>query len=169
MKKVLKAIDSINEGVGKVVAFLLPVIFILVTCEVFARYILNRPTLWISEFTTALFGIYFVLAGGYVMKLKAHVSMDIFYVKWPVRVRALVDMLTFVLTATFCIALIWKGGDRALFSISIWEHSTSIWGPPVWWVKACLPIGAFLMLLQVIAKFIRDLMVLVKGEDYIGY
>ena len=165
---ILKVIDRINDTVGKAVSFLLPIIFTLLTIEVIMRYVFDAPTLWIGELTTLLFGAYFILAGGFVMMLKGHVAMDVVYNALSKRTRAVLDIITFFIAITFAFAIISKGGDRALDALSIFERSTSIWAPQIWWAKLCLPIGGILLALQMIAKFIRDIYILVKGEDYIG-
>ncbi len=58
------------------------------------------------------------------------------------------------------------GGSLAWESLSIWEHSNSAWGPPLYPVKLMIPVGAFLLLLQGVAKLIRDILTLVYGPQY---
>ncbi len=121
MKKALRFIDRINEYTGKAVSFLLLFLIAIVTYEVIARYVFKSPTIWVHELSAMLFGAYIVLAGGYIHYLKAHVAMDIFYNRLSVRKKALLDVITFVFIFMFCLALIWKGGQRALFPFKHWN------------------------------------------------
>ena len=50
-------------------------------------------------------------------------------------------------------------------SLSICERSNSAWQPPIYPVKMMIPIGAFLLLLQGIAKLIRDILTLFSGKE----
>ncbi|GAH80376.1 unnamed protein product [marine sediment metagenome] len=43
------------------------------------------------------------------------------------------------------------------------ERSTSVWHPPLYPLKLTMPIAAFLILLQGLAKFIRDLNAAIMG------
>jgi TRAP-type mannitol/chloroaromatic compound transport system permease small subunit len=46
----------------------------------------------------------------------------------------------------------------------ILETSETVWDVPIYPLKLALPVGAFLLLLQGLAKFIRDLVIAIKGE-----
>lgn len=169
LKKILHGIDKISEFIGKIDSFILVIIILIVGFEVVMRYVFKSPTLWVTEGAGFLFGSYIVLGGAYIQLKKSHTAMDILYNKFSTRTKALVDALCFFLLALYCIALIWKGGERAIFAIKTNEHSTSLWAPSLIPIKCALPIGAFFMLLQGIAKWIRDIIVVVKGEEYIDF
>ena len=64
------------------------------------------------------------------------------------------------------VLLVYYGGSLAWESLSTLEHSQSAWNPPIYPVKLTIPLGAGLLLLQGIAKLIRDILFLVKGVDY---
>jgi TRAP-type mannitol/chloroaromatic compound transport system permease small subunit len=157
LEKILNVIDTINDKLGKMASYLILVIIAIVCFEVFMRYFLNKPTVWVFELSSMTFGAYIVLAGGFTYYLDAHVRMDLLYSKLSVRRKALLDVVTFIFTATFCLALIWKGAARAQFAIMNNESSNSIWDPSLIPIKVILPVGACFLLLQAIVKFIRDL------------
>ena len=167
LKKVLHGIDKISEYVGKANSFVLLVIIFATFYEVFVRYFLNSPTSWSSELCSNAFAIYMMLGGAYVLYKKGHVTMDIVSSRLSPRAKALVDVLTSFLGFSFLIVLIWKGGEKAVNAIVTNEHSTSVWAPSLIPFRLCLPVGCFFFLLQAIAKFIRDLTILIKGEDCI--
>lgn len=164
MKTVLHYIDLVSEWTGKSISFLIIVLNLVIGYEVIARYLLNAPTKWAHEASGMLFGTYIVIGGAYILLNKGHVNMDIFYNRLSKRHKALLDIITFWVFAFFCAALLWKGWERAWYSLKTMEHSSTIWGPPLYPIKLVLPIGAFLLLLQGIANFTRDVITLVKGE-----
>jgi len=53
--------------------------------------------------------------------------------------------------------MLWKGWDATWESIRLGEKTDSVWGPVQWPAKMLIFIGAFLVVLQGLAKFIRDL------------
>ncbi|GAB6152725.1 TRAP transporter small permease subunit [Desulfosporosinus burensis] len=164
MRIILHYLDFVSEWTGKLISFLIIVLSLVIGYEVIARYLLNAPTIWVHEASGMLFGTYIVLGGAYVLSIGGHVNMDLVYNRLSIRQQALLDIITFWVFAAFCVTLIWTGWERAWYSIKVMEKSASIWGPPLYPIKLVLPIGAFLLLLQGIAKFARDVITLVKGE-----
>jgi TRAP-type mannitol/chloroaromatic compound transport system permease small subunit len=161
---ILRLIDNISKWTGRAASFLIVVITLVMVFEVVARYILNRPTIWASEITGMLFGTYCLLGGAITLYMGKHVNMDVIYTRLSPKGKATIDIITFWFFVLFCIALIWKGGEVGWRSVMTLEHSGSVWNPPVYYFKMMLPIGAFLLLLQGIAKFTRDVMTIVSGR-----
>ncbi len=166
MNSLLNLIDNISNWTGKAVSFLIVALTFLVCFEVVARYLLNRPTIWAHESSAMLFGAYIILGGAYTLYNRGHVNMDVVYGRFTPKGKALIDVITFLFFFLFCGALLWMGGDTAWRSLKNFEHSGSLWNPPIYPFKLILPIGVFLLLLQGIAKLIRDLRTLIlEGQD----
>lgn len=69
------------------------------------------------------------------------------------------DAATFIFFFMFVVVLLWKGWDMTWKALQIMERSQSQWGPVIWPSRLVIPVGAFLLLLQGLAKFIRDMAV----------
>jgi len=164
----MRGVTRINEWIGRAVSWLILPIFVLLMLEVFQRYFLGRPTVWTNELAQLLFGVYAVLAGGYLLAHGGHVNVDLLYGKLPVRARACVDVLTSVLFFLFVGALLYYGGSLAYESMETWERSQSAWNPYIWPFKLVVPLAALLLLLQGIVKLLRDLMILFGVEPPAG-
>src|SRR5690606_42064602 len=80
------------------------------------------------------------------------------------RARAFCDVLTSGAFFIFAGTVLYFGASMAWDSLSRLEHSQSAWNPPLYPVKLTIPLGALLLLLQGLAKFLNDLTVLVRGE-----
>lgn len=161
----MRAITRFNDWLGRWVSYLILIMFVLLLLEVFLRYLFNAPTVWTNEFTQMLFGAYALLSGGHLMAHKGHVNVDILHSKLPVRWRAGVDIFTSVLFFIFLAALLYFGSSMAYESIARLESSQSAWNPPIWPVKAAIPIGATLLLLQGLAKLINDVLIVLNVGD----
>ena len=107
------------------------------------------------------------MAGAWILQKQAHVTMDIFSSHFSPRVKAIIDIVTCFLGFSFLIILIWKGGARAMMAITTNEHSTSVWAPTMIPFYCCLPLGAGVFALQYLGDLVRNIMVLIKGEEYL--
>ena len=83
--------------------------------------------------------------------------MDMIINRFSPRGRAIFDLVTSVCFFLFVGVLLWAGLTRGLYSLEIREMSDSMWRPPVYPVKLLIPVVAFLMLIQGVAKFMDDL------------
>jgi TRAP-type mannitol/chloroaromatic compound transport system permease small subunit len=163
VSSLLHSIDNISNWIGKVVSFLIIALTFLICIEVVARYLLNRPTIWAQETSGMLMGAYIIFGGAYTLYTGGHVNMDVVYGHLTQKKKALIDVITFWLFLLFCGGLLWMGGDSAWRALRNLEHSGSLWNPPIYPFKLILPIGVFLLLLQGLAKFVRDTITLVTG------
>jgi TRAP-type mannitol/chloroaromatic compound transport system permease small subunit len=153
----LKFIDKINNVVGVYISYLILILIGLVVFTVFTRYIFSMQNIWSYETTQFIFGTSFVLAGGFIAYKKSHVNVEVIYNRFSIRNRAIVDLVTALFFFVFIISMIWFGWREAWSAFELRQATESAWGPPIYPIKFIIPIGAFLLFLQGIAKFIRDI------------
>jgi len=165
LDKILNIIDQISEWSGKTVSFFICALALIVGYEVVARYIFKSPTLWVHETSAMMFGTFIIIGGAFTAYMGGHVNMDLVQNLLSTRIRALVNVLTFFIAFAFLSAIIWKGGVTAWKSVKMLEHASTQWGPPIYQFRVMLPLGAILLLLQLIAKLIRDIGVLISGKE----
>ncbi len=161
----IRATNSINQWVGKITSYLVLVMTAIIIYEIFARYLFNRPTVWVHETSSFIFGVSIMLGGGYTFIYRTHVNVDILYNRFSPRGKAILDLITSVLFFSFALVLVWMGGAFAWNSLKALETSSTTWGPPIYPIKLTIPIGGALLLLQGLSKFIRDLSIAIKGGE----
>ncbi|HEY2865431.1 MAG TPA: TRAP transporter small permease subunit [Casimicrobiaceae bacterium] len=162
--RVTDAIEWINVKAGQYVAWWALIAVFVYYYEVVARFIFNSPTNWVHESMFLMFGMQYVLSGAYAYREDQHVRVDVFYAKFSPRGKAIADIVTSVFFFIFVGTMVVTGYRFAADSVSFDEHSFTEWGIQYWPVKLALPIGAGLLLLQGIAKLIKDvLLVMRKG------
>ncbi len=155
----------VSEYSGKGLSFLFIVLAGILFYEVVARYVFNSPTHWAHEASIFLFGGSCVIGGAYILLHRAHVNLDILYSRVSRRKQAILDLITAPFFFFIMILLIWKGADFALDSWKLLERASTVWAPPIYPFKTVIPVAAFLLLLQGVAKFIRDLFFVIgRGE-----
>ena len=164
VKRFLCAIDNINDWTGRSVSYLMPAFVLFISYEVIVRYVFKAPTIWIEESVLLVYGPYIMLGAGFNLLYNAHIKVDILYSRWPLRTQAIVDIVTSTFFFIFVGVLLWKGADMAWTSIQQLERSQSYFRPFVYPTKVSVPIAAFLILLQGVAKLIRDIVFAITGE-----
>jgi len=164
MQKVpLEMIDRINSWIGRMVSLLILGIIGITLWEVVLRYGFNRPTIWVHETSEHLFALSFLLGGAYTLSQRGHVRVDLIYGQLSDRGKAILELSTSVFFFLFVGLLLWKGGEMAWESVSLLERSQTPWGPYIFHVILAVPIAAFLMLMQGLAIFVRDLRRIKEG------
>ncbi len=152
-------IDKLSGFTGHFVALWSILAVFAYYYEVIARYVFNSPTNWVHESMFLMFGMQYLIAGAYALREGSHVRVDVIYMYFPERVKALVDVITSVFFFIFTVTLLWTGWTFAMDSMSVQEVSFTEWAIQYWPVKLAMPIGAALIVLQGIAHLIKDIMV----------
>lgn len=165
MKKFLKIIDRMNELIGKAISFLILVLVGVIVYEIVARYFFNSPTIWAHEISQMVYGAYVILLGGYLQQRNGHVNVDILYLRFKPRTRAIIDLFTWLLFFAFCGVILVKGGEMAWDSFLYRETDSTVFAPPIYPLKMLIPLGGLLLLLQGLVKYIGDIKVAITGKE----
>ena len=165
MTKFLFFIDSLSTWVGKAFAWLILVLTLGISYEVFVRYALRAPTTWAFDMSYIMYGSMFLMAGAYALSRNGHVRADVVYRLWKPRTQATMDLVLYFLFFLPAVAAwIYAGWAYAKFSIQFREVSIfSPAGVPVFPLKALIPATGVLLLLQGIAEIIRCVICIREG------
>ena len=164
LRTCLSIIDKINEWVAKLVSWAIILIIGSTVYEVTMRYIFSAPTEWSFELNYLVNGVYFLLLGAYTFAVRGHVNVDILYTHFSPRKQAIIDLITAPLCFFFISMMFIFGGQFALDSLAYRETLSSAWAPPIYPVKMIIPVAAAMLILQGLAKFIRDLHTALTGR-----
>jgi TRAP-type mannitol/chloroaromatic compound transport system permease small subunit len=163
IKSVLRVIDSISEWSGKIISFIIIISIIFTVYYITLRY-LNLRSPWSQTLTVGKVALaYIVLGAAYIMRTKSHINVDVLYNRFSLRIRGIIDVFTSSLFFLFAAALLWKAIEETLEI----RFSTRLLLPPYWPVSLIVVIGVSLLLLQGLAKFIRDLVIVITGKDLV--
>lgn len=162
----LHTIDAISTWVGKLAAWLIVGLMLLVCAEVFKRYIMNMPTAWIFDASNMFYGTLFMLCGAYTLAQNAHVRGDFLYSSMRPRTQATLDLILYVVFFLPGIAaLVYAGYFYAGDAWRINEHSNvTADGPPIYHFKTVIPIAGAMVMLQGVAEIVRCIVCLQTGE-----
>ncbi len=165
VKRSLHIIDGVSKWSGQVIAPLALIYLLILVYEMVARYLFNSPTNWAHETSTFIFGAQFMLGGAYCFWRGSMVNVEILHDRLPIRARAVLDLFLFVIPLVVFGIMIWRGGEFFWDSLKIREHTESLFSPPLYPLRGVIPMAAFLLLIQMVAKFVRDLHLAVTGEE----
>lgn len=156
ISRYLRAQDGLSEFIGRVISWLVIVMIVLLVYEVVMRYLLASPTIWAHELTTMIFGAFAILGASYTLKHQAHVRSEVIWGVMPPRMQALCDVIVFGLGLAVLGVVFWQSLGFAWRSWETREFSNrSVWQPPLYYIKAVIPVAMALLILQSLAELTR--------------
>ncbi|MBQ0833888.1 MULTISPECIES: TRAP transporter small permease subunit [unclassified Marinobacter] len=156
MNAIAKAIDTLNDVFGRIIAPLIAIITIIVLYDIALRFFIDRPSDWAFDITKMLFGAHFMLMAAYGLRHHVHVEVDVIKRLLSLRKQAILDVIGYLIFFTpFMWMLLSLGWSFFMRSFSRGETTYGMMSIPVYPVKGVIFIAAVLILLQGIAIFIR--------------
>lgn len=160
-----QAIDSLAEIMGRIGWLLVLYCMTFGVTDVFLRYVLNAPSLWIGTTLQAAMVLMACVGGAYALKYDAFVKLDLFYAVQSARTRAILDLVTAPFTFLFLVVLIWKGTSAAMLSLQFNEVTPTAVPIPIYPIKMIIPLSAVIVLLMVVRQLARDIHTIIHGSD----
>jgi TRAP-type mannitol/chloroaromatic compound transport system permease small subunit len=151
-----RAIDRLSQAAAALAAILGFLSCFISAANAVSRYLFDASSNAWLEIQWQLFAATFLLGAAWVLKLNEHVRVDLIYSGLSPRARLKVDIFGFLFFFfPFCILMLDMTVPWFLRSFWSGEGSANAGGLPVWPVKALLPMGFTLLLLQGISEFIK--------------
>ena len=163
VKIYVRYVDAVNRVVGRFAMYLIFVMMGILLYSSISKTFFN-PSLWTLEMAQFTMVAYYLLGGSYSMQLGSHVRMDLVYGAWSDKTKAAVDAFTVLFLIFYLVLLLYGALSSTQYALQYGEKSYSSWAPKMAPIKIIMTIGIFLMLLQTIATFFKDL-AKVRGED----
>ena len=162
---IIHAIEELNIWIGRSFGWCILILTLSVAYEVFVRYVLNAPTVWVFDMMVQMYGALFLMAGPYALAQDSHVRADVVYRLIPVRWQARID---FVLYLVFffpaMLALFWFGWEIAADS---WRYKEVSWNSPariqIYFFKTLIPVAGALLIVQGISECMRCFLAMKSG------
>lgn len=151
----IKVIDFITEIVGKLSAWLFFFIGLIVTYEVFMRYVFVQPTIWVDELSTVIQIWATYLGVAYALKHKDMILIDIAFRDPNTLSRKILETFSLVIIIGFSLVASWYGFEIWLDS-TIKGHTTdSYLALPKWFTQASIWMGFSLLSLQAFVEIAK--------------
>jgi TRAP-type mannitol/chloroaromatic compound transport system permease small subunit len=151
-----RAIDALNQGIGKVAMWLILLTVFISASNAISRYALHISSNAWLEIQWYLFGAVFLLGAGFAFLRNAHVRIDVVSSRLSARTRNWIDIfgiLFFLLPLCyFVIVLGWPLFERAWIT---GEMSSNAGGLIRWPAYVLIPAGFALLALQALSELIK--------------
>ena len=165
MQKLLLTVDKISTFAGQAFSWLIVSLTLLISWEVFSRYMLDAPHAWAFDVMIIMYGSLFMMAGAYTLSKCGHVRGDVLYGFFEPRTQATIDLILYIvffLPGVF--ALTYAGYFFAAESWAMNEHSSiTSNGPPLYHFKTVLPLAGGILFLQGLVEIIRCVICIQQG------
>jgi TRAP-type mannitol/chloroaromatic compound transport system permease small subunit len=166
MQKLFLFVDKVSTWVGQTFSWLILLLTVMISFEVFSRYVLDHPHPWAFDVMIMMYGTLFMTAGAYTLSKNGHVRGDVLYGFFPPRLQAGLDLALYILFfVPGVVALCWAGYHYAAESWAIKEISNiTSDGPPVYPFKTIIPIAGGMLLIQGVVEILRCIVCLQQGD-----
>jgi len=164
-------LEQFSELAGKLVSWLVLTMVLLVSYDVAMRYFFLSGSVALQEMEWHLFSLIFLIGAAYTFKHDDHVRLDLFYKSKfmdDIR-RAWINLFgSLFLLLPFCILIIVTAWPFVYQSYIHLEGSPDPGGLPYRWIlKASIPLGFTLLLLQGVSDIIKNLNIIL-GKNIQG-
>lgn len=159
-----RAIDRLNEFIGKWVSWLILLAVLVSAANAVIRKTFNMSSNAWLELQWYLFGAAFLLAAAYTLRQNEHIRIDIVYGMFSRRVQHWIDLFGHVFfLMPFVLLMIYYFVPYVSLSYRSGEVSTNAGGLIIWPAKSLLLIGFSLLALQGISEIIKKIAIM-RGD-----
>jgi TRAP-type mannitol/chloroaromatic compound transport system permease small subunit len=159
MKKLLamsRAIDALNERIGRLVLWLVLVMVLVSAGNAVSRYLLNLSSNFWLELQWYLFATVFLVCAGYALLHNEHIRIDVVSSRLSRRTQVWIDIFGTIFflfpVAGFIVWLSWP------IFVNAWvsgEISSNAGGLVRWPARLLIPVGFGLLTLQGVSELIK--------------
>ncbi len=164
LTKAGKAFDRLLDFFAFLAGVIAAFVTVAVCVGIIMRFIFNRPMAWVIEISEYSLLYMAFLSAAWVMKNNQHVSVDLVYNSFSLKNKAIADLFTSILGGVVFLIVTYYG-----FKVTRAQYITKYFTPtfleaPKFIVTLIIPVGSFLLLIQIIRKIWRNLHLLVKED-----
>ena len=158
-------IDAFIDAVGRIMAWSSFALAIVMAGNVLLRYVLRTGTVWSQELEWHLMAPICLFGMSYALRHGEHVRVDVAFAHFPARLKVLVELVSSLLLIAISLIVIWLSIPYVMQSWSIGEGSANPGGIPARYIlKALIPLGFALMIVQGVGQAIRHFLVLRRPD-----
>lgn len=165
--KLPRFIDRLSVGAGALGKWFAFLLVLVGSYETISRHFFGAPTIWAYDSLCMAGGVTYLLGASYTHLRDSHTRVDIIYSHLSPRARAVMDIVCSLIFFFPLMGVMLKLSiDWAFRAWKINEVMfNSFWYPPAAPYRTVFAIGLLLLVLQGVAKLIRDVHFLVRGKE----
>lgn len=155
MQNYIRTVDALSEVTGRLAGWLFFAVGLFVGYEVFMRYVLVQPTVWVDEISRIVQVWATYLAIAYVLKHRQHIIIDLAFRDIHSVQRRLVETFSLIVIIVFSFIAAKFGFDLWLKSTLAGHTTDSYLAVPKIYVQSSIWVGFGLICLQALAEIFK--------------
>jgi TRAP-type C4-dicarboxylate transport system permease small subunit len=160
-----QAYDALVSAVEVVIRVLTGLLVIIVTVNVFARYVLQIGLIW-AEVVTILLFVWVVFLGSYAAyRRKAHLAITFVIDRLPHKSQKVASAIATLLVSIFLFVMVWSGFDLVKQTFTF-GRVTSMLGISAAWGYLAVPVSGILFIIET-ARVVFSGSFLLQQQDYV--
>ncbi len=153
------SIDRFIDWIGRGTAWTCLLIVLIVATNVILRYLFRIGPVSLQELEWHLLSPIALIGMSYALRHDDHVRVDILYEDFSPKVQEVIDLLVAIATVVISVILVKLSLDFVYQAYSLGEGSPDPGGlPHRFLLRAFIPLGFALLLLQAFARGIRSVL-----------
>lgn len=152
-ESIINIINFINKLAKYFMILTFTVMVIIITMQVFYRYVLVKPIPWAEEAARYLFVWATFLGASVAVKTKQHTIVLFFVEKVPEKMKRTVLFLGYVIVILFLAVILFYG---TTLSFKIVNQTSPALQLSMFYPSLALPIGALVMILNFVLLFFEE-------------
>jgi len=150
-------IDAVTDWVGRQVAWLVPVVIVLLFAQLPLREVLGGGHILANDIGQITHAAVFMFGLSYALRWDRHVRMDVFYRRLSPRRQALVNFAgTLLFLLPWCTLMVWFGWTYMVRSVAVLERFPDTWSPGYFMFKVLQIVCIALLGLQALALLAKS-------------
>ncbi len=160
-------LERINTAIGHGMAWVVIIMTLIVVYDVGMRFIFQSGSVMLQELEWHLFGLIFLLGAAYTFKKDGHVRVEILYQNFSPAIQAKINIFgNIFFLIPLCLLVIWSSWPFIANAYTFSETSPDPGGLCCrWLIKAAIPAGFVLLLLQAVADSIHRWFELIETRE----
>ena len=154
--KISRAIDGLNEKIGRLTYWLVLVAVLISAGNAVIRYAFNMSSNAWLEIQWYLFSAIFLFCAGYTLLHNQHIRIDVVTGRFSKRVQAWIDIFgTIFFLLPMAVTIMWLSWPVFVDTYQRHEVSSNAGGLVIWPARLLVPIGFLLLILQGLSELIK--------------
>lgn len=158
-------LEKIIKKIGDTCSWLSFILVILISLDVFLRYIFNFSSASLYELEWHMFAVIFMIGSSLTLQKDEHVRVDVFYNKFSDKGKNIINLIgNIIFLLPFSLVIFYTSIPFVEDSFRVLESSPDPGGLPFrFFIKAIIPISFLLLALQGILNVYKNLKNLSDG------
>ncbi len=156
MERKTNLIDRISDFLAVISAFFLFIIIFLILLNISLMAVANKSILITAEYSGYMFAAFVMFGLAYTFKEKAHIRITFLVNRLPFQIKKFLYILSLIIAGVISFFIAYHAGIMVYKAYVYKMRADTVAQTLLWIPQSCLPIGFFVLGLQIIAEILKE-------------